>query len=180
MRDSIIRRTVMKVPILKTTSKIIYDYLLNKEIEGYITITDNDRTVLQTLILPVKTNISNCLTRLISIGLFKKVPKIEPVKKERTKYLQYEVDTIEYRRAAYLHSCYKLTVKEYEDLFKSQEGKCAICKNKGATNLSVDHCHTTGKVRGLLCHTCNVGLGFFKDSVFNIREAEQYLTKHLD
>ena len=41
--------------------------------------------------------------------------------------------------------------------------------------LSVDHCHVTGKIRGLLCHQCNVGLGAFKDSIENLECASEYL-----
>ncbi len=69
-------------------------------------------------------------------------------------------------------------------MLKKQDGKCAICKkvetsvNKKTNkfkDLSVDHCHKTGKIRGLLCSRCNSGLGFFKDDLEIIKNAGLYL-----
>ena len=58
---------------------------------------------------------------------------------------------------------YGLNPEQYDALFQSQLGKCAIC-GKHQTELTkalcVDHCHTTGKIRGLLCNFCNYGIGF--------------------
>ncbi len=81
---------------------------------------------------------------------------------------------------------YDLTVEEYDDLFVDQNGVCAIClrpelgrRSKGTLpkRLSVDHCHVTDRVRGLLCHECNVGLGFFHDDPLRLQEAISYLAK---
>jgi hypothetical protein len=68
-----------------------------------------------------------------------------------------------------------------------QEGRCAICslsetsrdRNDKIKVLSVDHCHVTGKIRGLLCHSCNVGLGLFKDNIDTIQNAILYLKEKL-
>lgn len=56
-----------------------------------------------------------------------------------------------------------LTLEEYDKMLKEQKGVCAICGkiNKSGNRLSVDHNHLTGRVRGLLCTTCNSALGFF-------------------
>jgi hypothetical protein len=77
---------------------------------------------------------------------------------------------------------YGLTIQEYDGLFKSQKGVCKICgetetkgKGKHKETLAVDHCHTTGKVRGLLCSSCNRGLGFFQDKIDNLKKAIEYL-----
>ena len=74
---------------------------------------------------------------------------------------------------------YGLTIEEYNQMFVDQNGVCAICKeqSQNGTNLCVDHCHTTGKVRGLLCTGCNVGIGRLKDSVELLESAIGYLTK---
>lgn len=61
-------------------------------------------------------------------------------------------------------------------LLKEQNGACGICK-KEKKSLHVDHNHTTGKVRGLLCYNCNNGLGRFKDSIEFLYNAVKYLTK---
>lgn len=60
------------------------------------------------------------------------------------------------------------------DLFEVASGKCMIC-GLPDESLHIDHCHTTGCVRGLLCAKCNHGIGLFKDSVINLQNAIQYL-----
>lgn len=63
------------------------------------------------------------------------------------------------------------------DLYSKQDGKCAVCGQVPTTTrgLHIDHCHATGKVRGLLCHGCNVALGNFKDSRELLQKAIEYL-----
>lgn len=81
---------------------------------------------------------------------------------------------------------YNLTIEKFLLLVKKQNNKCAICSN-GETNkhkngliknLSVDHCHKTGKIRGLLCGNCNRGLGMFKDEIYLLQKAKEYLGKN--
>ena len=71
---------------------------------------------------------------------------------------------------------YGLTLEEYDQILSDQDGKCKICKTEPVTVLSVDHCHSTGKVRGLLCSHCNTGLGMFKDDVQLLERAIAYLS----
>ena len=62
-------------------------------------------------------------------------------------------------------SRYGITMDEFDVMKNNQGGVCAICNGKNNDrDLAVDHCHTTGKVRGLLCGNCNRGIGYFKDS----------------
>jgi len=76
---------------------------------------------------------------------------------------------------------YGITPETYQELFTKQEGKCAICSStevsvaRRSYNLFVDHDHKTGKVRGLLCHHCNTGLGHYKDNTETLRKAIEYL-----
>lgn len=72
---------------------------------------------------------------------------------------------------------YKLLKHEYDDLVLKQEGKCAVCNDDFEDNDCVDHDHNTGKVRGLLCPSCNKGLGFFKDSALRLIRAINYLLR---
>jgi hypothetical protein len=80
---------------------------------------------------------------------------------------------------------YKLSQEEAESLFSRLTEVCDICKkperiktNKGTIkNLAVDHCHQTGKVRGLLCHSCNTALGNFRDSIESLQSAIDYLSR---
>lgn len=73
---------------------------------------------------------------------------------------------------------YRMTLNEYTKLLLSQNFQCAICSslNSGShQNFYVDHCHVTGKVRGLLCQQCNLALGHFKDDVNIIKDAIDYI-----
>ena len=73
---------------------------------------------------------------------------------------------------------YKITVRDFNYLRDDQGHKCKICKtheSELSRGLVVDHSHSTGKVRGLLCHECNTGLGMFKESITTILNAVEYL-----
>jgi hypothetical protein len=72
---------------------------------------------------------------------------------------------------------YGITVEQYNQMFVDQDGKCSICNNTNTVgkNLGVDHNHETGKVRGLLCHKCNIGLGHFDDNIGKLLKAINYL-----
>jgi hypothetical protein len=64
-------------------------------------------------------------------------------------------------KETFLMSKYGITLIEYEAMLKKQRGRCAICRKKPSGRwgtLHVDHCHKTGRVRGLLCHRCNSSL----------------------
>ena len=76
---------------------------------------------------------------------------------------------------------YGISLKEYSDLEKKQNGRCAICgqleieKSSRNKYLAVDHCHVTNKIRGLLCTTCNRALGLFGDTTELLKKAIKYL-----
>lgn len=84
-------------------------------------------------------------------------------------------------RDSELKKQYGISLSEWEAMHLSQGGVCAVCKSSESerssrySNLSVDHCHSTGRVRGLLCSSCNRGLGFFKDRPDLIDAAAAYL-----
>lgn len=68
-----------------------------------------------------------------------------------------------------------LTSTEFDRLYEEQKGKCAICSTPMGKKANVDHCHSTGVVRGLLCRGCNFGLGFFRDDPDRLVRAAQYV-----
>jgi hypothetical protein len=77
-----------------------------------------------------------------------------------------------------LRTKYGLSLEGYTELFHKQGGKCAICIQEielMSHHTHVDHCHATGKVRGILCRHCNRGLGSFKDDETALRNAINYL-----
>lgn len=79
------------------------------------------------------------------------------------------------KREFELQKKYGLTPEQYEDLLNRQNGCCAICKQKPKTYICVDHCHTSKRVRGLLCSTCNTALGLLNDNLELLENAIQYL-----
>jgi hypothetical protein len=80
------------------------------------------------------------------------------------------------QRSYNLRINYGLTTAEYDSLLEEQGGGCAICSGTDSERrLAVDHCHDTGKVRGLLCTACNVSLGRFKDDPELLVSAAIYL-----
>lgn len=68
---------------------------------------------------------------------------------------------------------YNLSLEQYEQMLIEQNYECKICRD--TKNLCVDHCHTTNKIRGLLCSTCNKALGAFKDNINILNSAIKYL-----
>ena len=88
------------------------------------------------------------------------------------------------RRDSYYRQQYGISLKEAEELYDAQDGRCAICRSSGydlhgaeVFKLSLDHCHTTGKVRGFLCADCNRGLGLFRDNILSLKSAIHYLER---
>lgn len=87
------------------------------------------------------------------------------------------------RSARALEKAYGITLEDYQSLLHQQGGVCAICREATRSNalhrrLSVDHCHETGMVRGLLCSSCNNGLGRFADDPDRLASAAAYLRAH--
>jgi hypothetical protein len=82
------------------------------------------------------------------------------------------------QRELYLKRTYGLTLQEYEEQLAHQRGVCAICQRspKEKTLLRVDHCHKTQAIRGLLCDTCNRGIGYFQDDAKALRRAADYVS----
>jgi hypothetical protein len=69
---------------------------------------------------------------------------------------------------------YGIGVTEYRRIAREQGQKCAICGTK-RRQLLVDHCHSSGRIRGLLCHACNQGLGNFKDNIAWLLKAIKFI-----
>lgn len=90
-----------------------------------------------------------------------------------------------YRNRRRVYYCNRLGLKyglktPYSDMLTKQNNSCAICKKPPTTTkrLSIDHCHKTGDVRGLLCQNCNLMLGLACDDATVLRQAIAYLNKN--
>ncbi len=85
-----------------------------------------------------------------------------------------------------LKKSYGIGIKEYRSMFLEQYGVCKICgkreanldRNGSPISLAIDHCHETGRVRGLLCSNCNRGMGFLKDNADILRKAAEYIEEN--
>lgn len=73
------------------------------------------------------------------------------------------------------HGVRDMTVARYDHMLETQDGRCKLCRREVDGPLVVDHNHETGEVRGLLCSTCNTGLGKFGDDPTQLRAALAYL-----
>lgn len=101
-----------------------------------------------------------------------KAQKVRHRKKNKINYLSAA-------REGNLRNNYGITILEYNTLLLKQGGVCAICgtDKSGKRLFHVDHNHETNKVRGLLCHSCNTGIGLLKDSPLLLAKALLYLAK---
>lgn len=82
------------------------------------------------------------------------------------------------RSKAYKAS-YGITLEDYNELFKKQDGRCKCCgvhQTELKRSLSIDHDHSTGRIRGLLCNNCNVAIGHVKESAIILQAIINYLS----
>ena len=82
---------------------------------------------------------------------------------------------------AIIRRTYGITLQQYNQMLEDQNGVCAICGKADEVEgrrMAIDHNHDTGEVRGLLCGTCNRGLGNFQDSIDMLKKATDYLVKY--
>jgi len=90
-------------------------------------------------------------------------------------------ENVERRRALSWRACLKkfgITEDDYNKMFESQLGLCAIChKPEAEIKLAVDHDHDTGRIRGLLCKKCNMGIGLLGDNPDTLATALLYLRR---
>ena len=99
----------------------------------------------------------------------------EQILKYKKEYSKLNSDKI---KSTNLKTKYGITLEEYNELFSLQRGKCAICnihQSDLGRPLFIDHCHLTGKIRGLLCQHCNCLLGYSGDNVEVLKNSIKYL-----
>lgn len=107
-----------------------------------------------------------------------KIKKTLKLTKEQNK--RYNQKYSNYRRNQQYLKRYGVTREYYLKLLDLYNHQCAICKSKATKKhpLHLDHCHITGKIRGIICYKCNVALGYFQDSIPNLVAAINYLRHH--
>lgn len=93
--------------------------------------------------------------------------------KEYRKTVRYR--TKDYARKSLLKRKYGIDQEVFEKMLADQDNKCLICSTEFIKTPALDHDHKTGRLRGVLCHKCNSGIGFFKDDPVLIQKAIDYL-----
>jgi hypothetical protein len=106
----------------------------------------------------------------------------QQIKEYKSKYYLENKEHFAHKdRKNHLMRKYGVTQEWYDEQLKLQDGGCKICgtkdPGKGLKHFHVDHSHETGKVRGLLCHSCNVGIGLFKEDIKLIQKAIEYVNR---
>lgn len=105
--------------------------------------------------------------------------KTERGKEAERRYIERNRERLfENRYKSRVRRLYGLTYEQYQEILEKQNGACAIClkeQREASKRLHIDHDHVTGKVRGLLCTKCNMGIGLFGDNVDLLDKATKYL-----
>jgi hypothetical protein len=125
---------------------------------------------------------SACL-RVFPLAFFSKAKKRRKGRCSECKECrkEYKAKTKERNRWTAIFRLYGMTKEHFENTLKKQNGKCKICcsTSPGKGNyFAVDHCHTTGKIRGLLCNNCNLALGLMGDDPKLLQDAAKYLEEN--
>lgn len=104
---------------------------------------------------------------------------LHPISRERVANLKTRLTPEEKAARKQIQREKTLLIKqiEFDAMLVAQKGVCRICllPPKEGKSLNIDHCHKTGRVRGLLCHNCNLGLGLFRDNPTILATAIEYL-----
>jgi len=128
--------------------------------------------VIQPITEYYKTSDRKCKHKTICKTCIRSIPMTEERKKEMR----------DYGKDYHLKQSYGMSREEHTALLIAQNHKCAICgideQEAIKQKLYVDHCHDTGKVRELLCHGCNAGIGLLKESILVLTKAIAYIDKH--
>lgn len=117
---------------------------------------------------------------------YNKIRKLNNREKLNAQKLKWQTINQKARRYGQVKSRHRMTVEHYERLLLEQGYVCAICKNpekaktktKGTKSLAIDHCHVTGKIRGLLCQKCNMSLGLLNENFDSILSMAKYVQIH--
>jgi hypothetical protein len=127
-------------------------------------------------ILLQKSKIYN-LKNKIKIREYEKKYNLENREKVRQRGRRHDTKNKLKKKEYRLIKKYGITLNDYNSLLLKQNGCCKICcePHKENKTLAVDHCHKTGKVRGLLCHHCNTAIGLLKENPIFLNNAINYL-----
>lgn len=102
----------------------------------------------------------------------------EPAKQIASRWYQNNKERVRKRGRKYTLQRHGLTANEYESIWKSQDGCCAVCLlPENGNKLDIDHNHDTGEIRGLLCRKCNIAIGLLDDDVVRAERLITYVLR---
>lgn len=123
---------------------------------------------------------AKCGEKIYARGMCRKhytpLSKNRPSRKRLTRQQRGKLSKAE-KTLVYRCFAYGITPQKLARLRSKQQDRCAVCRKK--TVLTIDHCHKTQKVRGLLCDACNKAIGFFEESPERLRAARNYLNRNV-
>lgn len=117
----------------------------------------------------------------MTVNYINRTPEQKEIRNERARVFRknnHDLAKLTVKFSSYKRLGLSITKEEYKEMYDNQKGLCKICTNPPTgfkKTLCLDHCHTTLKVRGLLCDNCNAGLGKFKDNIISLETAAKYL-----
>lgn len=156
-----------------------YKYLKSNSLDGIITINDSDLKKASLIVKCSPSTVNSSLYKLKDIGAIKIIRK--KISRKRTIHEELSPDDKGYNYFTVVKSKYGLGKQEIEKLWEKQGKKCPICgksEENSGRRFHIDHCHVTGKIRGLLCSKCNMGIGIFDESIIRMQVAIVYLLQH--
>ncbi len=106
---------------------------------------------------------------------------IEKSEQQKAYHEKYYKKISSKKRSYNRYKKYGISQIEYDKMFIDQDGKCLGCtkhQSELTRELCVDHCHKSGKIRGLLCYKCNLAIGFVEDDIDTMNNLIKYLSKH--
>ncbi len=153
----------------------LYNYLKINSLDGQFELVESD-------LLKICTSLN--YSKLTIIGGFKKLQHTGHIVllEKKSKYKRkisngFEPGTKEYNYRCQIKHRYNMSSEDLNKLKELQDNKCAICRKEESKRfrLFVDHNHKTGKVRGLLCNSCNSAIGYFSDDIELMKSGIQYI-----
>ena len=161
---------------LQNVEKKTYNYLKTNSLNDIVVIIDDDLQKIANIAKCVTSTVYSSLFQLSKKGLIKIIER--RIERKKTKHGDLNTGESGYNYFTVAKMKYGIGKNEIEEIWKKQGYSCAICgkkKESSGKRFHIDHCHISGKIRGLLCSKCNMGIGIFDESIDRLNSAILYL-----
>jgi hypothetical protein len=174
----ILRDTDIKINRPRTLRETLNSLKINS-INDVITIDDSFIEKIAKELNCAPNTIYCSIIKLKNTGYISIISKV--VERERTVHCELDTKDNSYNYFAVAKSKYGIDKEALEEIWREQREKCPICgksKEPSGKRFHIDHDHTTGIIRGLLCSKCNMGIGIFDENIERLRSAISYLSNN--